>query len=213
MPIHHLQATPNPGIVLPEVFSARELAEAAGVPPTLVRQLIIAAEIPTLDGELVAHNDAVAAVQALRRGRLQAPPIGMPPGVFGSSLSSRAGLDPQSRNVSVLMLTGLHTMVALLVALLTNTTLTTASDDSLLLEPPRLARLVFVAEPGPGGGGLRTPVPSPRAERKGASTISSQVPTRLKPRRVEPVETPEPPPPLDNEPLPPDLRSAHRGQG
>ena len=206
MPIQRRRGTPNPGIVLPEVFSARELAEAAGVPPGLVRQLIIAAEIPTVDGELVAHRDAVAAVQALRRGQLQAHLTGMPP-VFGSSLLSRSGLDPQSRNMSVLMSTVLHTMVALLVALLTTTRLTTASDDQLLLELPRLAGLVFVAEPGPGGGGggggLRMPVPPPSAERKGTSTISSPVPERLKPRRVEPVEMPEPPPPLDNEPLPP----------
>ena len=207
MPIHPRRAMPNPGIVLPEMFSARELAEAAGVPRTLVRQLIIAAEIPTVDGELVAHSDAVAAVQALRRGRLRAHPTGMPPGVFGSALLNRAGLDTQSRNVSVLMSTGLHTMIVLLAALLTTTRLTTASDEQVLLEPPRLARLVFVAEPGPGGGGggggLRTPMPAPKAERKGTSAISSPVPERLKPRRVEPVETPDPPPPLDNESLPP----------
>ena len=49
--------------------------------------------------------------------------------------------------------------------------------------------------------GLRTPPPR-RAERKGPSAVSSPVPARLKPRIVEPADTPDPPP-LDNEELPP----------
>ena len=207
MPARNCQARPKPPMSLPEVFSARELAQAAGVPVPVVRQLISAAEIPTLDGKLVAFADAIAAVREIRQGRLRANPAGMRPGVFGSALFWTGGADRRSQGLSAIVSTGLHAVGILLVTLLTTVTLTTASDTLDLGEPPRLTRLVFVAEPGPGGGGggggLRMPDPPPKAERKGPHAISSPVPERLKPRRVEPADTPKTPePPLENESLP-----------
>ena len=205
MSVQSHQAPPARPITIPEVFAPREVARAAGVPVSVVRQLIITAEIPTVDGELVAYGDALTAVEALRLGRLRAHPTGMPPGVFGSALLNRNTHNPQSRRLSVLMSTGLHATVILVAALLTTVRLTTVSDEGQL-EPAQLARLVFVAEPGPGGGGggggLRMPAPPPKAERKGTSMISSPVPERVKPRRIEPVKTPNPPKPLDHEPMP-----------
>ena len=103
------------------------------------------------------------------------------------------------------MSTGLHAAVILLGVLLTTVTLNTSSDSSDSGDRPRLASLVFVAEPGPGGGGggggLRMPDPPPKAERQGPHAISSPVPERLKPRRVETPKAPEPR--LENESLPP----------
>ena len=187
----------------PEVFSARELARAAGVPAASIERLIATAEIATVDGELVAIRDAVRAVRALRAGRLR--PAARQ--VFGSALLDRSAVDPQSRNLSLAMSTSLHGIVVLGVALLTTVQLTTATEDPAQLEPPVLARLVFVAEPGPGGGGggggLRQPAPPPKAERKGPSKVSSPVPPRIRPRRIEPIRHPEPPKPLEHEPLPP----------
>ena len=198
------QAPPARPITIPEVFAPREVALAAGVSVSDVRQLIITAEIPTVDGELVAYGDALTAVEALRRGRLRAHPTGMPPGVFGSALLNRNTHNPQSRRLSVLMSTGLHATAILVVALLTTVRLTTASDEEQL-EPAQLARLVFVAEPEPGGGGggggLRMPPPL-KAERKGTSVMSSPVPQRVKPRRIEPAKTPDSPKPLDHESMP-----------
>ena len=188
-----------------EVFSARELADASGVRVAVVRQLIAAADIPTLDGEFVAHANAVAAVRGLRQGRLRAHPAGFPPGVFGGALVDTTIANLRARGVSVFMSTGVHGAVILLVTMLTTVTPTKASGDIELRKPPETARLIFVAEPGPGGGGggggLRTPPPR-RAERKGPSAVSSPVPARLKPRIVKPADTPDPPP-LDNEELPP----------
>jgi hypothetical protein len=59
---------------LPDVYSANELARAAGVPTPQVRALIRQATIPTIDGALVTLGDAVNACRALHDGRLVAPP-------------------------------------------------------------------------------------------------------------------------------------------
>lgn len=195
--------TPQPTL---DVFSAQELADAAGVSLVLVRQLIAAAEIQTLDGEFVEYSAAVAAVEDLRHGRLQPNPAGLPPGVFGGALVNTPRADLRTHGLSAMVSTGIHGSAILLVALLTTATLTTASSDIELHKPAELTRLIFVAEPGPGGGGggggLRMPTPR-KAERKGSSVVSSPVPDRLKPRQIEPIETPPEPPPLENESLPP----------
>lgn len=193
--------------VPPEVYSAREVAETAGVPTALVEGLIAGAEIPTMDGELMVLREAVEAVRGIRNGRLTEPPWGGRPGVFGGALLKHGTIDWRSRRLPALMSSGLHASVILIVLVLTTVGLTTASDDGGEREPPQLARLVFVAEPGPGGGGggggLKMPAPPPKAEREGTRTESSAVPERVEPRRIDPVPEPEPPPPLHNEPLPP----------
>ena len=205
MQVRNQERRTNQPTSIPEVFSPGEVALAAGVPVWVVRQLIATAEIPTADGELILFGDALTAVEALRLGRLRAHPTGMPPGVFGSALFNQAAPDPRPKRLSVLVSTGLHASALSIVALFTTAQLITASDGG---EPEvaQLARLVFVAEPGPGGGGggggLRMPLPAPTAERAGASAISSPAPERVRPRRIEPVEAPEPPRPLDEASLP-----------
>ena len=208
MPAHASQTPPHASpLDLPEVFSAQEVADTAGVPTAVVEELITGAEIATLDGELIALRDAARAVEGIRSGRLQAQPWGGRPGVFGGALLDHTTADRQSRGLSALMSTGLHLAVVLVVVVLTTVQLTTASDDAGEREPPQLARLIFLADPGPGGGGggggLRMPAPPPRAEREGTRAESSPVPERVEPVRVEPVPEPEPPPPLENESLPP----------
>ena len=194
---------------LPEVYSAEELAMAAGVTAPLVRLLITGAEIGTVDGELIPHSEAVKAVHAFRTGRLRGHPSGARPGVFGSALANPPSADPRQRRKSVMVSTGLHATAALLVTMLATAQLTTAADDPDLFDTSRLDRLVFLATPGPGGGGggggLRQPMPPPKAEREGPATISSPVPERIEPRKIEPVPEPEPPKPklLENESLPP----------
>ena len=69
-----------------DVFSAQELAGVAGVPVGVIHRLVAAAEIPTLDGEFIAHDDALAAARDLRLGLLTIPEAGLPPGVFGAAL-------------------------------------------------------------------------------------------------------------------------------
>ena len=188
----------------PEVYSAREIALAGGVNTRIVKQLVASADIPTVDGDLVSQKDALEAVRGLRDGRLKVHPSVARPGVLGGALLSRDMSDRQSQGLSALMSTTLHAAVILLVALLTTVSLTTASD-TIGLERPQLARLVFVAEPGPGGGGggggLQMPAPPPRAERQGSRTLSSPVPERITPKRIEPtVKTEERM--LESDPLP-----------
>ena len=207
MPTHkrHQLADPS-SFDPPEVYSAQEVADAAGLPTALVEELITGAEIPTVDGELMVLREAVEAVRGIGNGRLTEQPWGVRPGVFGGALLARGTVDRRSRRLSVLMSTGLHGAVILVGAVLTTVGLTTASADGGEREPPQLARLIFVAEPGPGGGGggggLKMPTPPPKAEREGTRAESSAVPERVEPRRIDPVPEPEPPP-LDNEPLPP----------
>ena len=175
----------------PELYSARELGIAAGVSTWIVRQLIASADIPTVDGEFVSQGEALQAVRGLRSGHLAVHSSVARPGVFGGALLSRDMADRQSQGLSALVSTTLHAGVLLLVGLLTTVSLTTASDAT---DPdrPQLARLVLIAEPGPGGGGggggLRMPEPPPKAERKGSRAVSSPVPERITPKRIESAE-------------------------
>src|SRR5690349_8105352 len=65
---------------VPEVFTAREIAAAAGVSKADVRSLIETESIPTLAGQFVAASDAV---RILRRFRGVAVPATERP-IFGS---------------------------------------------------------------------------------------------------------------------------------
>ena len=178
----------------PEVYSASELAVAAGVRTWIVRQLIANADIPTVDGEFVAQAEALEAVRGLRRGHLAVDAPFARPGVFGGALLSRTMTDRHSQGISAVASSALHVSVILLVALLSTVSLKTASGDTES-NRPRLARLIFIAEPGPGGGGggggLRMPEPLPTAKRKGSRTVSSPVPDRITPLPVEPTSEPK----------------------
>ncbi len=191
-----------------EVFSARELASAAGVSTGVIEDLISGAEIATVDGEHVAFDTAVETLRALESGGLRVDPAGGRPGVFGSALARRQ-VDPRSRRMSALMSTTLHAAVIIIVTVLATARLTTAANDASDFAPVQLSQLIFVAEPGPGGGGggggLRMPTPPSVAERAGTDRLRSPAPERVKPIQIEPPAAPEPPPPLENESLPPIL--------
>ena len=195
--------SPKPG-PLPELYSARDLAAAAGVTPWIVRQLIASADIPTVDGEFVPQGEALQAVRGLRSGSLTVQAAVARPGVFGGALLSRDMAERQSQGLSALVSTTLHVGVILLAAWLTTVSLRTATEDTAS-DQPQLGRLIFIAEPGPGGGGggggLRMPEPPPTAERKGSRIVSSPVPERIRPKRIEPTIEPDAPL-LQSDPLP-----------
>ena len=184
----------------PEVYSADEIARAAGVDRRVVGRLIAAGEIGTLDGVLVAQREAVRAVRRLRRGPLL---LRRPP--FGGALLDRAAGDASSAACSAALSTLAHGLVIPLAIMLTAVQATTAADQPPT-DPAPVSRLVFVAEPGPGGGGggggLRQPLPPPPAERRGDSRVSSPVPPREEPAVVEPADRPRPPEPLEADALP-----------
>ena len=188
------------GSSAPEVYSADEIARAAGVDRGAVRHLIAAGEVATLDGVLVAQRDAVRAVQSVQRG-----PLLRNRPLFGGALLDRRAGDASSAAWSAAISTLAHGLAVPLAILLTAVQTTTAADHP----PPDMApvsRLVFVAEPGPGGGGggggLRQPLPPPPAERRGDSRVSSPVPPREEPAIVEPAQRPRAPEPLASDALP-----------
>ncbi len=194
---------------VPDVFSAREIARAAGVGLREVRAMILSAELETVDGRFVAAAEAVRAVRLLRGGAPEA----------GHGLFRPPAVAKRSPLRAFLASGALH--AALLVGLVVLTTMGVASAPDETKREPTHMRLVFLPIPGPGGGGggggLRQPAPPPRAETKGRSLLRSPVPPprrittrppdpepkKTPPVRVEPVARPvEPPPPAPPAPLP-----------
>lgn len=195
------QDTRGSGRRAPEVYSADEISRAAGVDRRIVRRLIANGEIATLDGALIVQQEAIRVVRRLQSGRMS---VRLP--VFGAALLDRGADDAASAAVSAAISTLAHGAIIPLLLMLTAVQASTAADRPPDMDVASLSRLVFVAEPGPGGGGggggLLQPLPPPRAERRGDSRLSSPVPPREEPTVVEPVETLQPPEPLDAEALP-----------
>jgi protein TonB len=192
---------------VPDVFSAREVARAAGVDQDAVRALVAGGVIRTVQGRYLPSGEAVRAVRMLRDGLpvARADELFRPPARLARS-PARA-----------LAASGvLHALMLTVFAVLTTLGVARAPRESA-----HPLRLVFLATPGPGGGGggggLKQPAPAPRAELKGAAALRSPVPPPavirkdpqvrptpppVPPRR--PVERPaDPPPPVARpEPMP-----------
>jgi periplasmic protein TonB len=192
---------------VPEVFSAREIADAAGVSAAEVRTLITNGVIRAIGDRFVAEADAVRAVRQLRRAVAAIPADHQ---IFGEHSGMK-------RSPGALLASGaLHTGAIVAILLLT---MSVAAPDALPAAP---LRLVFLAMPGPGGGGggggLKQPAPPPKAQMKGTSALHSPVPPprppTTRPPEPEPKKTPpppapepvakpvEPPPPAPPKPLP-----------
>jgi protein TonB len=193
---------------LPEVFSAGEIARAAGVQVRDVHELAAAGAIQPA-GRFYDADAAVLAVRTLRGLTEPDRSLFRPP----------AGLRPQ-RGVPLAVSGTLHAAFAAGLVLLT--TIGMARPDArVTAEDRKEMRLVFLVSPGPGGGGggggHREPAPPPPAERKGVATLRSPLPARrppspppaareIPPPRVEPpqpVPTPVEPEPVKAEPAPP----------
>ena len=216
-----MTTSPDRGRALTDVFSAVEIARAAGATAAEVRLLIAAGEIATVGPGLARRSSPAAPLGAqpnpsgvravLRREPLVAGPEALRAArrlrtvagraaagrVFGSALLARAsGGEP--RRWPVVLSAACHVLVA--AAVLGSLGVRPPSADTGAAPAPSLARLVFVAEPGPGGGGggggLRQPLPPPRAERRGQARVDSPVPPRPAPPPRRPDRRP-----LDREAL------------
>jgi periplasmic protein TonB len=181
---------------VPDVFTAQEVARAAGVRPDRVRRLILAGRVATIDGRYIALPEAVRAV-----AMAQSQDIGAEPGLFHRAPAVQRG------SGRALMVSGaLH--VAMLAAIAALTSLTVGTEPQKAAEA---MRLVFLAAPGPGGGGggggLRQPEPPPRAELQGPALQKSPVPPAAIVRRPDPRAGRVPPPsrrePVDQQVAPP----------
>lgn len=189
----------NPGW---EVYSACELARAARVPAARVRELIETGAIRAFDGEYVTHAVALDAVRRLLpdAARDSEPSVPLRP------LLGPLAHGTRRRGLPLTISSATH---ALLIGGIVLATSGHANSFDTMDVPtdPEPVRLVYLTTPGPGGGGggggRREPTPPPRAEREGASVVSSPVPARELPAPIEPAPAPEPPPVLESEPMPP----------
>lgn len=187
-----------------DVYSAREIARAAGVRRRSVERLLRSGEIPTIaGGSFVAFGDAVHAVRALATG---APMVALRRReLFAAPLEStrRAG-------VPLALSSALHAGMLAAIVLVTTAGLRSAAvSPQPIADEKHKTRMVFLAIPGPGGGGggggLLQRTPPPKAERKGHRAMSSPLPRREPPKRLEVVSRPreEPKPAIvEAEPLP-----------
>ena len=177
---------PNPAI---DVYSPREIAEAAGVPEEQV--------LDALDGvdEPVRHADAVRIGRelALRAGVVG---LGQTPALF--SMFSSSARSARSKRLPLALSSTLHAGLVAAAIFITTFGLTPTATT---LDRPEPIRLVFMATPGPGGGGggggRREPAPPPKALREGHHTIGSPMPLREPPKPIVPTP-PEPKPALLN---------------
>jgi TonB family protein len=194
--------------ILPEVFTAAEIARAAGVPEAEVMALIEAGAISSIPIE--SRRPLVARTEAVRAGRALAAGLPLAAGLVSSprpALFTGRPHSPGTARAPFAISTVAH--AGMIVAVVIATTLgfgrsvQSASEDRL--EPHKL-RLVYLALPGPGGGGggggLKMPAPPPKAERKGRQALSSPLPVRQPPPAPAPRRE-APLPEVAPEPLPP----------
>jgi TonB family protein len=185
-----------------DLYSAREIALAAGVPEAHVVALM--AGVP---GH-VRHDDAVrigrAAVLQARRSVAQPESAR---GLFGIFSEAPAGIG--SKRVLALSSTVHAGALAFCVFIATFNLAPRAASLKQDDQPPDPMRLVFLATAGPGGGGggggLLQKAPAPKALREGHRPISSPLPVRREPPPIAPIPEPKPappPPPLAAETLP-----------
>jgi TonB family protein len=177
-----------------DVFTASEIARAAGVRTRDARALLASGTIATVDGHFIPASEAVRGVRILRgfvpteddRRLFQAP-----------STSQRS--PGSALAVSGALHAGILACLVLLATVGVSTTPRRAADTAM--------RLVFLAVPGPGGGGggggLRQPAPPPKAELKGPSVQRSPVlpPRRVTTRPPDPKPTIAVPPAVTPEPV------------
>ena len=202
------------GSVPPDVYTASDIAQAAGVPESRVMQLLargeirsIAAQLPIAgDPELnwyVSHDEAVRAVRALKSGHTVAVAgaLGLGRELFSQGLRAQ-----RATTVPLIVSTSLHAIAVATILFVASLGFAVADERTEPLKEPEPMRMVFLVQPGPGGGGggggLKMKTPPPKAERKGVEKISSPLPARKLPPPPEPiVKPPDPPKPLDAKPV------------
>lgn len=185
-----------------DLYSAREIALAAGVAETQVAALM--GGVPGL----VRHDDAVrigrTAVLQARRSVAQPESARR---LFGIFSEASAGIG--SNRVLAVSSTVHAGALAFCVFIATFNLAPRAASLKQDDQPADPMRLVFLATPGPGGGGggggLLQKAPAPKALREGHRPISSPLPVRREPPPIAPIPEPKPappPPPLAAETLP-----------
>ena len=202
------------GFLPPDVYTARDIAEAAGVPEARVLQLVargeirsIAAELPIAAdpdlGNYVAHHEAVRAVRALKQGA----PVGVAGALgLGRELFAQGVRAERATTLPLIVSTSLHGLAVATILFVASLGFAVADERTEPLKDPEPMRMVFLALPGPGGGGggggLKMKTPPPKAMRKGVEKVNSPLPAKKLPPPPEPIpKPPDPPKPLDAKPV------------
>ena len=204
------------GNLPPDVYTARDIAEAAGVSESRVLELLARGEIRSVAAQLpiggqadvsdfVAHEEAVRAVRALKAGTAVglAGELGLGRELFAQRVRAQ-----RSNTVPLVVSTSLHGLAIATILFVASLGLAVADERTEPLKDEPI-RMVFLVARGPGGGGggggLMMKTPPPKAMRKGPERISSPLPARKlpPPMRPEPKPPEPPPPPLEAKSLPP----------
>jgi len=204
------------GSAPPDVYTARDIAQAAGVSELRVRQLLARGEIRCIGAQLpstsddalnafISHNEAVRAVRALKHGSTvgAAGALGL-----GRELFAQSVREERSTTMPLVVSTSLHVLAVATILFIASLGFAVADARTDPIPNPEPIRMVFLAIPGPGGGGggggLKMKTPPPKAERKGIEKVSSPLPARKLPPPMEPKpKPPEPPKPIEAKELPP----------
>jgi TonB family protein len=172
---------------LRDVFTAEEVARAAGVPAAAVRALIADGQVHPIPGTtFLTADSAVKAGRALQAAVATTVDLSasQAPDPLFERVVRTSGFADRQQGVHTLGSSAIH--VALVAALLwwTSGPTETAAVTQDRHEP---ARMVFLITPGPGGGGggggLKNPLPPRKVERKSPARAKTQVPN-VTPERV-----------------------------
>ena len=202
------------GSVPPDVYTARDIAQAAGVPEARVLQLVARGEIRSIAAQLpiaadpdlawfVAHDEAVRAVRALKQGST----VGVAGALgLGRELFSQGLRAERATTLPLIVSTSLHVLAIASILFVASLGFAVADERTEPIKEPEPMRMVFLVQPGPGGGGggggLKMKTPPPKAMRKGVEKINSPLPAKKLPPPPEPIpKPPDPPKPLDAKPV------------
>lgn len=177
-----------------DVYTAREIARAAGVPVRVVRARITAGTVPTIDGTFVAERDAVACVRALSHAISGATVDGVP------ALLTPPPPARRRTGLPLVLSSALHAAAVLAFVTISSLGLLSRDTESDLAKQTEPVRMVFLVQPGPGGGGggggLRQPKPPTRLKiaRPKPKPASRPVPVRRPPPVTTRARVTPPPP-------------------
>ena len=200
--------------VPPDVYTARDIAQAAGVPEDRVLQLVARGEIRSIAAQLpiaadpdlawfVAHDEAVRAVRALKQGST----VGVAGALgLGRELFSQGLRAERATTLPMIVSTSLHVVAIASILFIASLGFAVADERTEPIKEPEPMRMVFLVQAGPGGGGggggLKMKTPPPKAMRKGVEKINSPLPAKKLPPPPEPIpKPPDPPKPLDAKPV------------
>ena len=159
---------------LPEVFTADEVARAAGVPRAVVLQRMGAVAGRSAGTRFLTAAEALHLTRTLRP---KTTAVHQPANLFAlATRADRTAAAADQRRVPTMVSLGVHAAVVAMLLWVS----AGAPGRAETAVPMDDAQMVFVVAPGPGGGGggggNRNPLPAPKLERQGPQRMRVSVP-------------------------------------